>query len=107
MTRVAILQPNYLPWKGVFDMIHQVDRFIFLDDAQYTTRDWRNRNLIKCRDGSTRWLSVPVLGGRDQRICDVEIDNSHAWHQKHLEAIRHSYGKTPFFGMYAPRLGEI
>ncbi|WP_425469341.1 WbqC family protein, partial [Proteus mirabilis] len=29
MKRIAILQSNYLPWKGVFDIIHQVDTFIF------------------------------------------------------------------------------
>ena len=39
-----MLQPNYIPWKGVFDLIDQVDIFVFYDDVQYTKRDWRNRN---------------------------------------------------------------
>ncbi|MEZ4661163.1 MAG: WbqC family protein [Caldilineaceae bacterium] len=26
--RVAILQSNYIPWKGYFDLINQVDEFI-------------------------------------------------------------------------------
>ena len=42
VTRVAIIQPNYIPWKGYFDIIHDVDVFVFLDDVQYTVRDWRN-----------------------------------------------------------------
>ena len=107
MTRVAILQPNYIPWKGVFDMIHQVDQFIFLDDVQYTARDWRSRNKIKIADGTTRWLSVPVRGGRDQRICDVAIDESQGWRRKHVEAMRHSYGRAPFYPDYAQRFAEI
>jgi hypothetical protein len=107
MKRVAIIQPNYIPWKGYFDIIHCVDAFIFLDDVQYTTRDWRNRNKIKLRDGSTSWLSIPVSGGRNQRICDVEIDNTQGWARKHSEALRHSYGKSPFFERYFPRFSEL
>lgn len=36
MKSVAILQSNYLPWKGYFDIIHSVDLFVFYDDVQYT-----------------------------------------------------------------------
>ncbi|MEO8361170.1 MAG: WbqC family protein [Vicinamibacteria bacterium] len=107
MSRVAILQPNYIPWKGVFDMIQQVDTFVFLDDAQYTDRDWRNRNKIKKADGATQWLSVPVNGGRGLRICDVTIDTTQSWQRKHVESLRHSYAKTPFFKTYAPRFAEL
>ncbi len=107
MTRVAILQPNYIPWKGVFDMLHAVDVFVFLDDVQYTVRDWRNRNRVKTPAGPSAWLSVPTRGGRNQRICDVAIDYDQPWQHKHTEALRHSYGRTPFFHDYAPRFGEI
>jgi hypothetical protein len=104
MTRVAIVQPSYLPWKGYFDLIHEVDTFIFLDDVQHTVRDWRTRNRIKTRAGRTQWLTVPVLGGRNQRICDVHIDQASSWAHKHAEAIRHSYARTPHFGDYFPEL---
>ena len=46
MKKVAILQSNYIPWKGYFDIINMVDEFILYDDMQYTRRDWRNRNKI-------------------------------------------------------------
>jgi hypothetical protein len=74
MKKVAIIQPSYIPWKGCFDIIHAVDVFVFLDDVQYTKRDWRSRNRIKMRDGTTRWLTVPVRGGREQLISDAPID---------------------------------
>ncbi|HAI75732.1 MAG TPA: hypothetical protein DCM08_05745, partial [Microscillaceae bacterium] len=45
MKKVAIVQPNYIPWKGYFDMMNYVDEFILFDTVQYTKRDWRNRNL--------------------------------------------------------------
>jgi hypothetical protein len=57
--RVAILQSNYIPWKGYFDLIAAVDEFILYDDMQFTRRDWRNRNKIKTPNG-LQWLTVPV-----------------------------------------------
>ncbi len=107
MKSVGIIQPNYLPWRGYFDFIHEVDVFVFLDDVQYTPRDWRSRNRVKMPDGSCRWITVPVLGGRDQLIRDVRIDNAQGWQRKHLETLRHSYGKAPWFGEYFPRLEAL
>ncbi len=88
-------------------MIHRVDTFVFLEDVQYTPRDWRNRNKIKMSNGSTKWISVPVMGGRDQLICEARIDHSSNWQNKHLEALRHSYGKTPCFDQYFPAIKSV
>jgi hypothetical protein len=63
--KVAIVQSNYIPWKGYFDLINLVDEFILYDDVQYTRRDWRNRNKIKTPRG-LRWLTVPVRANRSQ-----------------------------------------
>ena len=98
MKKVAIIQSNYIPWKGYFDIISQVDEFIFYDDVQYTNRDWRNRNKIKTTDGFL-WLSVPVGESRNRLICDVKIaDNS--WQKKHWQSISQFYKKAPFFSEY-------
>ena len=64
MTTVAIIQPSYLPWKGFFHIMQGADVFIFLDDVQFTTRDWRNRNRVKDPCGGSLWLTVPVKGVR-------------------------------------------
>ncbi len=60
MKKIAILQSNYIPWKGYFDLINLVDEFILYNDMQYTRRDWRNRNKIKTPSG-LQWLSIPVI----------------------------------------------
>ena len=75
--KVAIVQSNYIPWKGYFDMINMVDEFILYDNAQYTKRDWRNRNIIKTENG-LKWLTIPVnVKGRYlQSIKDVRIVNN-------------------------------
>lgn len=108
MKKIAILQPNYIPWKGVFDLISRVDHFVFYDDVQYTKKDWRNRNKIKTPNGEF-WLTVPVLtkGLRDQLICDTMIDTSTNWQEKHFKALRSSFLKAPFFKDYEFLLEDI
>ena len=101
---VAILQSNYLPWKGYFDIIHDVDTFIFYDDVQYTHRDWRNRNRVKTAQGPL-WLTVPVGSRTDRRICDVRIEDA-GWARRHWETLRHLYGQAPHFARVAPLLQE-
>lgn len=72
MKRIAILQSNYIPWKGYFDLIASVDELIFYDDAQFTKNDWRNRNLIKTPHGP-QWLSIPVGIDIHRSIQSVKI----------------------------------
>lgn len=96
--RVAILQSNYIPWKGYFDIIHDVDLFVFYDDVQFTKSDWRHRNRIKSAQGS-QWLSIPAGQHGDQRICDVELKTSD-WQARHWRTLQHNYGKCPHFARY-------
>ena len=98
MKKVVILQSNYIPWKGYFDLINDADLFVFYDDVQYTDRDWRNRNKIKTVDG-TKWLTVPVVANRTSLINEVTIFEE-KWRKKHWETIKHTYGTTPFFKQY-------
>ena len=95
--RIAIVQSNYIPWIGYFDLIRRVDEFVLFDDVQFTKRDWRNRNLIKTPDG-LRWLTIPVVtkGRYTQRICDVEISDEN-WARRHWLAIAGAYGRAPGF----------
>ena len=97
MKRVAIVQSNYIPWKGYFDLIGAVDEFILYDDMQYTKRDWRNRNRIKT-PGGVQWLSVPVAvkGRFHQKINETEIIDD-GWQKKHWNSLCHSYSKSPYF----------
>lgn len=105
MKRVAIIQSSYIPWKGYFDIIHDVDEFIFLDDVQFTTRDWRTRNRIKTVNGPL-WLSIPAGANRHRNICDVVLDD-HAWQSKHWNSIRHAYAKAPFFREYETFFADL
>lgn len=96
--RVAILQSNYIPWRGYFDIIHDVDLFVFYDDVQYTRRDWRNRNKVKTSQGS-KWLTIPTDGDREHLICDVGFADP-KWQRTHWQALREHYSKSAFFSHY-------
>lgn len=95
MKKIAILQSNYIPWKGYFDLIAGVDEFILYDDMQFTKNDWRNRNKIKTPKG-LEWLSIPVGADISRRIRDVQLPNN-GWQQKHLRTLEINYGRTAFF----------
>ncbi len=107
MKKVAILQSNYIPWKGYFDMIAAVDEFILYDDMQYTRRDWRNRNQIKTPQG-VQWLTVPVLvkGKYHQKICETEIDGTD-WAAAHWKSLAQNYRRAPHFAEIASWLEPL
>ncbi len=96
--RVAILQSNYIPWKGYFDIIHDVDLFVFHDDLQYTKGDWRNRNRIKT-PGGVQWLTIPVGTDEHRRICDVPLPDP-GWAREHWRRLREVYRHAPHFAEY-------
>jgi hypothetical protein len=98
MKTVVILQSNYLPWKGYFDLVHDADLFIFYDDIQYTKNDWRNRNKVKTPKGP-EWLTIPVGISKHRLICEVELRNT-AWQKKHWKTILQNYGKCQYFALY-------
>jgi hypothetical protein len=75
-----------------------VDLFVFLDDVQFTVRDWRNRNKIKTHQG-THWLTVPVGGKRNRLIHDVQITDD-GWSVSHWKSIEQNYSKASYFTKY-------
>ena len=105
--KVAIVQSNYIPWKGYFDLINSVDEFILYDDMQYTRRDWRNRNRIKTKDGS-KWITIPVQvkGKYYQKIIETEIDVPD-WSHTHWQLIRQNYLKAKYFDEYQEIFEEL
>lgn len=104
---IAILQSNYIPWKGYFDIIASVDEFVIFDDVQFTRRDWRNRNKIVL-DGRVQWLTIPVAskGRYDAPIQEIEVSEPD-WATKHWRSIQHAYRKAPHYKEYAPFLEEL
>lgn len=105
MKTAVVLQSNYIPWKGYFDLIHDSDVFVFHDDLQYTKNDWRNRNKIKSYEGC-QWLTIPVGTSEHRLICEVELTDP-TWQARHWRILSLNYSKCPHFHTFRPALEDI
>jgi hypothetical protein len=104
--RLVILQPFYLPFAGVFELVRLADTFVFYDDVKFNLQDWQTRNRIK-GPGGAQWLTVPVQRHHDQRIIEAQIANTSNWPRKHRTAIELSYAKAPHLAFLAPLLSDV
>ncbi len=97
--RVAIHQPQFLPWLGYLDKIDRVDLFVLLDSVQFKKNEWQNRNRIRTAQG-WQWVTVPVLHRFGQRIAEVRINQTSRWQDRHLRALAIHYAKAPYRERY-------
>lgn len=105
---VTIHQPEHLPWLGFFHKMRRADRFVILDNVQYRTNYFQNRNRVLGANGPF-WLTVPVRsrGHVASSIADIEIDGSQAWGERHRKSLEACYGRHPHFRRYADVLRTI
>ena len=101
MKKVAIIQSSYLPWKGYFDIINEVDTFVFYDCVQFTKRDWRTRNFI------IKQINVPVNSDISKPINEIIIDTKQSWQEEHFKGFEMNYGKAKFFKEFKFILNEL
>ena len=56
-TTIAIHQPNFMPWVGYFYKIAKADKFVLLDNAQFSKNSYINRSQILLMQNG---LTVPA-----------------------------------------------
>jgi len=88
--KLAALQPSYLPWLGHLEQIMCADKFLILENLQFSSNSWVNRNRI-LNNQTVQWLTIPVIKNGFQAINEVMIDNSKNWKRKHISSIQNSY----------------
>lgn len=97
--KIAIHQPNFLPWLGYFKKIKLADVFVILDNVDIVTGGKSaitNRAKVLTPNGEL-WLTIPLKKIDSKKIDDQLIDNSQRWKKKHLKTIELNYKKAPFF----------
>ena len=104
---IAIIQPNFLPWLGYFEQMARADLFVYLDDVQYTRKDWRNRNRLKSPAG-VKIVTVPVKKHEAfiTLINEIRITDQ-PWQNKLLQQIQNWYGEAKYWSKVFPALQEI
>lgn len=104
--RAVVLQSNYLPWRGYFDLIQSADVFVYYDEVQYTKNDWRNRNRI-CSKNGIHWLTIPIEHKAvKQKISDVRLPDTR-WQNAHFKTLYHSYRPARCFHQIEPILEDF
>ncbi len=104
--KVVILQSNYIPWKGYFDLINDADVFVYYDEVKYTKNDWRNRNKIYSANGE-QWLTIPInKEAVKKKISEVTINDSN-WQALHHKSITYAYKNAPYFCQIAALIDEV
>ncbi len=91
-TRIAGIQPGYLPWLGYFDQMLQVDAFLVADELAYSSSGWARRNRVKGPDGPV-WLTLPVRADDATPLREVRLEEGVPWLRKHLTTLRHLYAR--------------
>lgn len=90
--KIAVMQPYFFPYVGYFELITQVNTFVFLDDAQYTKKSWINRNKIDINNKNFRFVVPLKKNHQKTKIMNMEIHNNF-WVEKHIKTFAHLYGK--------------
>jgi hypothetical protein len=100
-----VIQSNYIPWKGYFDLIRNADLFVHYDEVQYTKNDWRNRNRIYSKNGLA-WLTIPISRQAVHGpISAVELGSSD-WQDLHFKTLQQAYGRARYFGQLLPLMEQ-
>ena len=87
-------------------MVRSADVLVFLDDVQFTRRDWRNRNLI-LNHQNKKWITIPVENlGRNTKICDIRISDPQWW-RSHISKLDAAYGKLDHYETLRPQIYNV
>ena len=94
--KCAIIQPHYFPWSGYFNLIFKSDKFVFLDDAQFSKDSWHCKNFIVINKEKYS-IKVPTLKAPlSTTIKDKLINQKIDWRSKQAKTILQSYSKHDF-----------
>jgi len=104
--KIAIHQPNYLPWAGFFYKMSKSDIFVLLDNVQYEKNGPTNRTKIKTSQGAIL-LTLSIKRKFPQLINEAELINFRRDKEKHFKAIEFNYRKAKYFNYLFPELKKI
>ena len=94
--KCAIMQPHYLPWPGYFNLMSKVDKYIFLDDVQFSKNSWQSRNQIIINNHK-KWITIPTKkSSLKTNINNKLIDFSKNWQLKQSKTIIQAYSKHSY-----------
>jgi hypothetical protein len=91
------MQPHFFPWSGYFNLMSKVDKYVFLDDVQFSKSSWQSRNQILI-NGKKNWITIPTKKSKlKTNINEKLIDFTSNWQLKITKTIIQNYSKCTNF----------
>ena len=106
--RLAITQPNFMPWLGYFELLDYVDVWVSLDNVQLGCGSFVPRNRVRRPDGELEWISVniPKKARLHTTIRDVQI-SANDWHERIIRRLESYYKRAPFYQRFEAPIAEL
>lgn len=93
--KVVISQPMYLPWLGQFNQALWADKFVILDDVQFT-RGFFNRVQISQNEAKNPYITIPIKGHKRANLNSLLIAPPGDWWPVHRQKLISATAKAPF-----------
>mgnify|MGYP003673285513 CR=1 FL=1 len=94
--RIAVTQPNFLPWLGYFELLDRVDCFVALDDVQLVRGSFTVRNRVRSANGAPRWMTLAVARcSHTTPLNRALVSRDRPWWADILRALDSAYGAAP------------
>ncbi|WP_257939301.1 WbqC family protein [Campylobacter lari] len=105
--KISIMQPTFMPWLGYFEMINQVDKFIFLDNVQFEKQSWQSRNKIKSQNKEL-YITLHIQKmPLNSKIQDIKLSTNQHFKIKLLKTLKQNYAKSINFEKYYSSIENI
>lgn len=105
---LAIMQPYFFPYLGIFQCISAVGKYILYDRLSYIKDGWIHRNRFLEVHREPVYFAAEVRNKSSfARICDIELAPGNVWRKKILQAFLHNYKARPFFDEAFPILERV
>ena len=96
--KVALMQPQFLPWLGYLELAQRADVFVFLDDFQLVRRSWGQRNRLFVVRGHPGMVTLPVAhqGNQESTFLELREAETTVWRRKLLNLLIQNYRGAPY-----------
>ena len=82
--KIAIHQPNFLPWYPFFQKIKEVDKFIILGNCQFEKNGFQNRFNL-----NDKWHTMSIKKGLDPINTKTYLNPLKDWNKIKLNFYYH------------------
>lgn len=88
------MQPYFFPYIGYFQLINEVDIFVFYNDVQFRKNSWFHRNRISPYSSKEEFIYIGLKLKKHHsksNINEIFLDESYIWKKKFLKKLKFSF----------------